>query len=370
MYDTFEVVKYLESVGANFGACQNAYTSYDETVYEQHVPIDRPELLTKSLTVLKEWAYYVRCSDDDIEAERPVIYEEWRQRRSAAGRADEDYLQTLMGGSRYATRLPIGKMDVIQHAKPAIARGFYQKWYHPRRMAIMCVGDFAAHAGGAENVLAQVKAIFDLEPPHPWREAPAPPFVTDPQMNISIFTDTEATAASVSVDCKRPRQPMHDHKDYRRSIMENLFVEALSSRLYKLAVSPDPPFYNASVAVSFPTSTTETVNLGVSVEEGRELSALECALTEIARVRLLGFGDQEVERAKANLLTDLEADMAEREQMESESFCSAFVEHFVRDEPAMGVEYQVQLCRAILDQITPDDLAAVAGVANVFLMCC
>jgi len=52
LYDTFEVVKYLESVGANFGACQNAYTSYDETVYEQHVPIDRQELLTKSLTVL------------------------------------------------------------------------------------------------------------------------------------------------------------------------------------------------------------------------------------------------------------------------------------------------------------------------------
>ena len=35
LYDTFEVVKYLESIGAKFGACQNAYTSFDETVYEQ-----------------------------------------------------------------------------------------------------------------------------------------------------------------------------------------------------------------------------------------------------------------------------------------------------------------------------------------------
>ena len=35
LFDTFEVVKYLESVGAKFGACQNAYTSFDETVYEQ-----------------------------------------------------------------------------------------------------------------------------------------------------------------------------------------------------------------------------------------------------------------------------------------------------------------------------------------------
>ena len=129
LYDTFEVVKYLESIGAKFGACQNAYTSFDETVYEQvrcrqagcaalfatapevnaclkagvppqHIPIDKEGLLEKSLTVLKEWAFYVRCSDEDVEAERSVVYEEWRQRRSAAGRSDEDYFKTLMGGSK------------------------------------------------------------------------------------------------------------------------------------------------------------------------------------------------------------------------------------------------------------------------------
>ena len=120
-----------------------------------------------------------------------------------------------MKGTRYATRLPIGKMDVIQNAKPATARGFYQTWYHPRRMAILCVGDFSTHAGGADKVLEQVKAIFEVEPPHAWREAPPPPFVSSGEMDVSIFEDTEATAASVSVDVKRPRQPMSDHKDYR-----------------------------------------------------------------------------------------------------------------------------------------------------------
>ena len=65
----------------------------------------------------------------------------------------ELHAQTLMKGTRYATRLPIGKMDVIQNAKPATARGFYQTWYHPRRMAILCVGDFSTHAGGADKVL-------------------------------------------------------------------------------------------------------------------------------------------------------------------------------------------------------------------------
>ena len=52
------------------------------------------------------------------------------------------------------------------------------------------------------------------------------------------------------------------------------------------------------------------------------------------------------------MLCDLEADIAEREQMESSAFCSGFVEHFCRAEPAMSVEYEVKLCRAILQQVS------------------
>jgi len=44
-------------------------------------------------------------------------------------------------------------------------------------------------------------------------------------------------------------------------------MEALSTRLYKLAVLPEAPFYNASVSISFPTSTTETANLVLCVHD-------------------------------------------------------------------------------------------------------
>lgn len=33
-FQRHDVVKFLESIGASFGACTNAYTSYDETVFE------------------------------------------------------------------------------------------------------------------------------------------------------------------------------------------------------------------------------------------------------------------------------------------------------------------------------------------------
>ena len=38
-FDSFAVVRFLETIGAKFGACQNAYTNFDETVcVETHMP--------------------------------------------------------------------------------------------------------------------------------------------------------------------------------------------------------------------------------------------------------------------------------------------------------------------------------------------
>ena len=47
----------MESIGAEFGACQNAHTSFDETVYELLVPTQD---LGKALSVFSEFACKIR----------------------------------------------------------------------------------------------------------------------------------------------------------------------------------------------------------------------------------------------------------------------------------------------------------------------
>lgn len=49
----------LELHGIKFGAHQNAYTSFEETVYELHVPADSSGLLQRSLRVLRQLALEV-----------------------------------------------------------------------------------------------------------------------------------------------------------------------------------------------------------------------------------------------------------------------------------------------------------------------
>ena len=48
--------------------------------------------------------------------------------------------------SRYAQRMPIGERSVIEHCPPKRVRDFLDAWYHPGRMAIIVVGDFAEPA--------------------------------------------------------------------------------------------------------------------------------------------------------------------------------------------------------------------------------
>src|SRR5438552_4592418 len=52
-----EIISFMESIGMRFGADVNAFTSFDETVYELTVPTDKPETLDKALLILEDWAH-------------------------------------------------------------------------------------------------------------------------------------------------------------------------------------------------------------------------------------------------------------------------------------------------------------------------
>jgi zinc protease len=81
-----ELVSYLESIGARFGADVNAYTSYDETVYMLEVPTDRPETVGRGFEALGDFAGGVSLDTAEIDRERGVVIEEWRLRQGAGSR--------------------------------------------------------------------------------------------------------------------------------------------------------------------------------------------------------------------------------------------------------------------------------------------
>src|SRR3954470_18276854 len=137
-----ETVKFLESIGMRFGPSVNAFTSFDETVYMLEVPTGKPDVLDKAFLILEDWAHNVSFEPDEIDKERGVITEEWRLRRGAGARMQDKQFPILFKGSRYAERLPIGDMEVVQSFKHERLKKFYEDWYRPELMAVVAVGDF------------------------------------------------------------------------------------------------------------------------------------------------------------------------------------------------------------------------------------
>src|SRR5205823_2223931 len=78
-----ELVAYLRSIGLRFGADANAFTSFDETIYELEVPTDRDTALERGMDALSDFAGRASLSDVEIEKERGVVLEEWRSGRGA-----------------------------------------------------------------------------------------------------------------------------------------------------------------------------------------------------------------------------------------------------------------------------------------------
>ena len=83
-YEGKGIINYLEKYGVAFGRNINAYTSTDETVYNlSNVPTTNENLMDSCLLILNDWSNYLLLTDEEIDAERGVIKEEWRTRRNA-----------------------------------------------------------------------------------------------------------------------------------------------------------------------------------------------------------------------------------------------------------------------------------------------
>lgn len=353
-YTNHDIVKFLESIGAEFGACQNAVTSADETVYELFVPIDKPGLLSQAISVLAEFSTEVRVSMEDLEKERGAVMEEYRGSRNANGRMQDAHWILMMEGSKYAERLPIGSEKVIRTVSPETVKEFYRKWYHLQNMCVIAVGDFPDIQGVVDLIKAHFGHKFSAPVP------PVMPYFPVPcheEPRFSCFVESEAAGSAVMISCKMPVEELRTVKDYRDLLAESMFFHALNQRFFKLSRKKDPPYFSCSAAADVLVRPCKAYIMTSSCKEKGTIEALKSMLTEIARVRMHGFSEREIAVVRALLMSEIESAYLERDQMQSTNLRDEYLQHFLRNEPVVGIEYEAQLHKTLLPYITASDVS-------------
>ena len=240
------ILNTLERHGVAFGRNINAYTSFNETVYNlSDVPVNVPGLVDTCLLVLNDWSNYLLLTDEEIDAERGVISEEWRTRRDANFRMRAKYFPTLMGDSKFAERDIIGDLNIIKNFDYETIRNFYHDWYRTDLQAIAIVGDI-----DASELELKVKELFGKIPAV---ESPQPrPFFDIPDHKDTRFvvaTDPEASQNTIIIFIKHPGTPA-DKKDafYLRNLYTaKLFNSMIGARISELLQKGEPPFIMGSI---------------------------------------------------------------------------------------------------------------------------
>ncbi|KAL7189349.1 hypothetical protein ACSBR1_039068 [Camellia fascicularis] len=353
-YTNHDIIKFLESIGAEFGPCQNAVTSADETVYELFVPIDKPELLSQAISILAEFSSEVRVSTDDLEKERGAVMEEYRGNRNANGRMQDAHWVLMMEGSKYAERLPIGLERVILTVSADTVKQFYGNWYHLHNMAVIAVGDFS----DTQSVVELIRTHFGDK-----SSSPDPPLIplfpvpSHEEPRFSCFVESEAAGSAVMISCKMPVDELKTVKDYRNLLAESMFFHALNQRFFKISRRKDPPYFSCSAAADVLVRPVKAYIMTSSCKEKGTIEALKSILTEVARVRLHGFSEREISVARALLMSEIESAYLERDQMQSTSLRDEYLQHFLRNEPVVGVEYEAQLQKTILPHISASEVS-------------
>jgi len=351
-FEKNELIDYLQSIGVAFGADLNAHTSFDETVYKLTVPTDDDEIYETSLHILKDWANGITFKPEEIDKERGVVIEELRARSNANSRLYDKTIATMTNNSRYANRLPIGKVDVIQNSAYKSLTNFYNDWYRPDLMALVLVGDI-----DIKKTEKQIKELFSTIPATkkpkerkrysiPNNDAPA----------IKVATDAEARSVSLSIYYKQDRKEVTTLQEYKEELTRLLFSGMIKQRLEEIELQENTPLLSTTAGVGTFLADKDAYYLRAILKEDFIKEGIDLLFLENEKVKRHGFTASELERYKKYLLNHATLFKKETGKIPSKYYVEELIDTFTDNETMPSELFRYNFYKEILPTISLDDV--------------
>jgi len=343
-----ELIDVLESFGAQFGADINAYTGFDETVYQLEVETDS-ESVALAFDVLREWASRATIAPGDVAEERGVVIEEWRLRdQGIGGRIAALFDQLLIDGTGYEGKPPIGTLEALQTTEAEPLRRFYENWYRPDLMAVVAVGDLPVDQLEQEVIdrFSDLEASGDDRP----RLEPDVPRFDEPR--IVSFADPELPSAFAEYLYPGPAAPAGSYGALRDQTAAQVAWDIVAERLDGDIVDGTADYF-AVGAVEIPYA-RELTAPGIEVDaDAEDLGAAILAIAEeIERVKRYGFTEAEFARAIDRRRSAIDQQLASQGTRQDAEFAAALVDTFLAGIPLPTAEVLYDLEIRALGDLT------------------
>ena len=360
-YPGDSLLRYLEGIGVKFGQQLNAYTAIDETVYNiNNVPTARTSTVDSVLLILHDWSCDLTLDEKEIDKERGVIHEEWRQRNSAQMRILDRQLPTLMSNSRPGNRMPIGLMSVVDNFPYQALRDYYHKWYRPDLQAIIVVGDI-----DVAYVEGKIKEMFSpiVMPENPAKRIY---YGVDDNEEPIVVTDKDPEQSMTIVSLMQKHQPLwpDDQKNtveyLRYQAVKSMVMGMFSSRMQDITLKPETPFLMASFSEGdfLLSKVAKCTDSYIVPKEGQTYPSVTAAVQIMCTILDHGFLQSELDRRRASFLSAIDMQYQNRNKRENGTFIQNCLGNFLNNEPLVSLETEVAAYKQILPTITMDEVNA------------
>ncbi len=350
-----ELVDYLQKAGVRFGSDLNAYTGFEQTVYQLPIPSDDPELLKNGLQVMRDWAQDALLTTEEIDKERGVILEEMRGGRGANQRMQDKFLPMVLNQSLYSKRLPIGTEENITNFDTDILRQFFHKWYRPDLQAIIIVGDI-----DPQEIEKEVIRLFsDMQVSATPAERQEFTIDLRNKNQYLVVTDPEMPYTVGQILIKYPEEKIKTIEDYRYSLLKNVFSQIMNGRLVELVQSPNAPFLQSAVRFDPLYGGLNNLTAFFVAKPGEIEEGFKAIFRELDRVHKFGVTETEFNRVLAALQKNNETSYIERDKRKSDSYVDTYLNHFLKDAPVLSNEDRYDLVKQLLPTLTLEEVNAI-----------
>ena len=357
------LITYLEGNGVRFGVDINAYTAFDQTVYSiSNVPVQRIGVVDSCLLILHDWSGHITLDAKEIDAERMVIHEEWRTKRNVRDRIYEQTLPKLFPDSnRYAYRMPIGLMEVVDNFPHQALRNYYHKWYRPDLQAIIVAGDV-----DADYVEQQIAELWkDISSREEAAERIYYSVADNASPIVAIGTDPELTSGTLRISYKYDPLPAEERltmQGRREEYIRSIIVAMLSTRIREEAAIEESPrnvnmtFFDGDYSLAM---TKKAFSATATFASDNWAQAMNALIYQMKRVMEHGFTTEEFERSQQQLrawIPSLEAGTSFA--VSNQVLVQRCMAHFLHHQSLLSQAEEAKVYRYILDNVSLADVNA------------
>ncbi len=347
------ILNTLQKYGALFGKDINANTNFDKTIYLMSNIPTKDGMVDTCLMILHDWANEISLIDEEIDKERGVIKEEWRTRRTGRMRIFEKQLPAMFINTKYAKRLPIGSMDVVEHFKHDALRKFYHDWYRTDLQAIAVIGDV-----DVKEIEQKIKKIFS---PIPAVKNPKKRYYVEipenKEMLFTMATDKEISTSNISFSIHFPKSlQTQTVGDLKNLLLQNLFAMMINARFEEQIQNPENPISFTDFGISSLSRTENNMTLMIGPKPGKQYEAFTAGLKVLNQAVRFGFTRGELERTILSIEKAYETQISQIENVPHILIENVIENNYLENKSLTDISKEYEIAKQLLDQFTPQDV--------------